>query len=91
MDTLASRALNDGSRTVISLLSDGERFIVQAENANGKVTTSVTAADAYNAYMHPFSRAEWLSYPGTEKHGVLGFSVEAYLAHAEDMAEVDRV
>lgn len=64
---LSERTLNDGSQTVISLLYlNADTCIIRAANARGETSTIVDPADAHYAFHHPFSRPEWLDYPGTE-------------------------
>ncbi len=87
MDELASRALRDGSGTVISLLTDGKTFVVKAENVNGSCSVTVARADAARCYMHPFSRTDWLDYPGHADES-LANAASAHLAHVADMADL---
>ena len=76
------RTLSDGSGTVISLSQDGERFIIAARNGQGHSAVSVDRAEALQCYRHPFSRSDWLDYPGVTES-----KVEAGLALAEARAK----
>ncbi len=63
---LHERTLNDGSQTCISLVYvNPDLIIIRAANAQGETSTIVDPAMAHYAFHHPFSRPEWLSYPGT--------------------------
>ena len=65
-----TRTLCDGSATTITLAKDGERFVVTAKNAAGSSTVIVDREDAAECYMHPFSRSEWLDYPGINTNAI---------------------
>lgn len=87
---LHSRTLKDGSGTVIKLhQTDDGRFRVTAENGCGTSECIVDAADASMAFKHPFSRADWLDYPGVNTPldtGAAMTPVEYALAEAIDAA-----
>lgn len=64
---LAQRTLGDGSQTVITLFHlNDDALIVEARNVNGSTSMVVSPSEALDAFHHPFSRDEWLSYPGTK-------------------------
>ncbi len=67
MREVDERKLNDGSGTVIRLLIGPDHAMVEAENVNGVERTVVDWMDAAECFYHPFSRVEWLSYPGSRK------------------------
>jgi hypothetical protein len=68
IDPIAERTLNDGSQTQIRLyIVNADAAVVEAVNEKGTTSVLVDAADAFRAWMHPFSRPEWLDYPGTDE------------------------
>lgn len=65
MIELAERTLADGSQTVITLFHRPAESdcLVSASNLHGTSTVAVSLTDAAQAYWHPFSRENWLTYP----------------------------
>lgn len=83
-----SRTLVDGSGTVVTLWAcDDGRFIVEAVNGQGRSAVSVTAHEAGYVFRHPFSRPEWLDYPGFT-HSKVEAGLALAEARAQELAEV---
>lgn len=63
---LASRQLADGSGTVITLYRETttRELTVEAVNRNGTSEKTAEPSEALWMYNHPFSRKDWLDYPG---------------------------
>jgi len=63
--TIDTRVVNDGTGTTVTLYQHGETYVVEAVNDRGTACVTLhDRADAARCYMHPFSRTDWLDYPG---------------------------
>lgn len=83
MREVDTRTLHDGSQTTITLFaSEDGRFVIEARNANGSSAVVAERHEAARIFKHPFSRSDWLEYPGVTRS-----KVEAGLALAEARAQ----
>lgn len=84
---LAQRTLGDGSQTVITLFQlNADALFIEARNCNGTTSTIVDPAEALTAFLHPFSRAEWLDFPSKASRNALAVIAPAEYARLEEIA-----